>query len=152
MVKHVHPLLAGYPVVTTIPLLWGDEDAFGHVNNLVYLRWCESARVEYLLRAGMWIDLPPAGTGPILASLKCDYKAQLTYPDTVDVGTRIGTIGTSSFRMEHIVVSRNLGVVAAVVDSTLVWFDYGSRKPVTVPAEIRQVIGDLERQTVSVAS
>ena len=142
--KPVHPLLAGFPVVTTIPVLWGDEDAFGHVNNLVYLRWCETARVEYLLRAGMWIDLPPAGTGPILASLKCDYKAQLTYPDTVDVGTRVGAIGNSSMRMEHIVVSRNLGGVAAVVDSTLVWFDYGSRRPVTVPERIRQVIADLQ--------
>jgi acyl-CoA thioester hydrolase len=143
-VKHVHPLLAGFPVVTTIPLLWGDEDAFGHVNNLIYLRWCETARVEYMLRTGMWVDLPPSGTGPILASLKCDYKAQLTYPDTVDVGTRIGAIRNSSFQMEHIVVSRNLAGVAAVVDSTLVWFDYGSRKAVAVPEQIRQVIAELQ--------
>jgi len=134
-------------VVTTIPLLWGDEDAFGHVNNLIYLRWCETARVEYMLRTGMWVELPPTGTGPILASLKCDYKAQLTYPDTVDVGTRIGAIRNSSFQMEHIVVSRNLGGVAAVVDSTLVWFDYGSRKPVTVPEQIRQVIAELQSKS-----
>jgi acyl-CoA thioesterase FadM len=53
-------------------------------------------------------------------------------------------IGNSSIRMEHIVVSRNLGGVAAVVDSTLVWFDYSSRKPVPVPERFRQVIGDLE--------
>lgn len=131
-------------MVTTIPLLWGDEDAFGHVNNLIYLRWCETARVEYMLRTGMWVDLPPSGTGPILASLKCDYKAQLTYPDTVDVGTRIGAIRNSSFQMEHIVVSRNLAGVAAVVDSTLVWFDYGSRKAVAVPEQIRQVIAELQ--------
>jgi acyl-CoA thioester hydrolase len=144
MVKPVHPLLAGYPVVTTIPLLWGDEDAFGHVNNLIYLRWCETARVEYMLRTGMWVDLPPSGAGPILASVKCDYKAQLTYPDTVDVGTRIGAIKNSSFQMEHIVVSRNLGGVAAAVDSTLVWFDYGSGKSVTVPQEIRRVIAELQ--------
>jgi acyl-CoA thioester hydrolase len=143
-VKQVHPSLADYPVVTTIPLLWGDEDAFGHVNNLIYLRWCETARVEYLNRIGMWVDLPPAGTGPILASQKCDYKAQLTYPDTVDVGTRISKIGNSSLRMEHIVVSHNLGGVAAVVDSTLVWFDYDSQRPVTVPERIRQMIAALE--------
>jgi acyl-CoA thioesterase FadM len=60
------------------------------------------------------------------------------------VGTRVGAIGNSSMRMEHIVVSRNLGGVAAVVDSTLVWFDYGSRRPVTVPERIRQVIADLQ--------
>jgi acyl-CoA thioester hydrolase len=144
IVNDVRALLADYPVVTTIPLLWGDEDAFGHVNNLIYLRWCESARVDYMRRAGIWVELPPAGTGPILASVKCDYKMQLTYPDTVGVGSRIGAIRNSSFRMEHIVVSHNLGGVAAVVDSTLVWFDYGSRRSVTVPEQIRRVIADLE--------
>ena len=145
--KQIHPVLADYPVVTTIPLLWSDEDAFGHVNNLIYLRWCETARVEYMRRTGMWVDLPPTGAGLILASVKCDYKTQLTYPDTVDVGARVGTIGNSSLRMDHIVVSRNLGTVAAVVDSTLVWFDYASQKPARVPQHIRQVIADLERKS-----
>lgn len=143
-VKEVHPLLSDFPVVTTIPLLWGDEDAFGHVNNLVYLRWCETSRVEYLQRAGLWTDLPPAGAGPILASVKCDYKAQLKYPDTVQVGTRVSKIGNTSFRMEHCIVSRNAHAVAALVESTLVLFDYGLRKPVPIPAETRRIIGELE--------
>ena len=139
-------------MVTTIPLLWGDEDAFGHVNNLVYLRWCETGRVEYLRRAGMWIDLPPAGTGPILASVKCDYKAQLTWPDTVRIGTRIGRIGNTSFQMEHIVVSCNLDAIAALVDSTMVWFDYSRRKPVAVAAHIRSAIADLEGKSFPAAT
>ena len=136
--------LADFPVVTTIPILWGDEDAFGHVNNLTYLRWCESSRVDYLRRISMWIGLPPSGAGPILASMKCDYKAQLKYPDTVCIGTRVGRIGNSSFQMEHIVVSRELNVVAAIVDSTVVLYDYTENKPVTIPAEFRRIIGNLE--------
>lgn len=138
------PLLAAFPVVTTIPILWGDEDAFGHVNNLTYLRWCESSRVDYLRRVSMWTELPPSGAGPILASLKCDYKAQLKYPDTVCIGTRVAKIGNSSFQMEHHVVSRDLKTVAAIIDSTLVLFDYKQGKPVRIPATIRRVIGDLE--------
>ena len=63
-----HELLTGYPVVTTIPVLWGDQDAFGHVNNLAYLRWAETARVEYLLRVAMFPSLPPSGIAPILGS------------------------------------------------------------------------------------
>jgi acyl-CoA thioester hydrolase len=139
-----HILLAGFPVVTTIPVLWGDEDAFGHVNNVTYLRWCETARIEYLLRVAMFPALPPTGIAPILASIKCDYEAPLKYPDTVFVGARVTRIGNSSVRMEHLVVSRKLDRVVARVDSTLVLLDYGRNKPVGVPAEIRQIIADME--------
>ena len=140
----VHPLLAGYPAVTTIPIIWGDQDAFGHVNNLTYLRWCETARVEYLQRVALWVKLPPKGIGPILASMKCDYKMQLTHPGTVLIGTRVTRIGNSSIRMEHRAVSLEEAAVAAEVDSTLVWYDYERLKAVPVPDQARKVIGALE--------
>jgi acyl-CoA thioester hydrolase len=139
-------LLSDYPIVTTIPILWGDEDAFAHVNNLAYLRWCETSRVEYMQRVALWLDPPPGGTGPILANVKCDYKAALNYPDTVDVGTRVVAIGNSSVRMEQIVVSRKLQIVAAFVESTVVMLDYKVHKPIRVPDEIRAAIASLEGQ------
>jgi acyl-CoA thioester hydrolase len=139
-----HRLLDGFPLVTTITLLWGDQDAFGHINNLAYLRWAESSRVEYLQRVGMWAKLPPTGLAPILASIKCDYRAQVNYPDTVLVGTRVTRIGTSSVRMEHRVVSRSLDCVAADLDSTIVLLDYASNQPVPVTTEIRAAISELE--------
>jgi acyl-CoA thioester hydrolase len=139
-----HRLLDGFPLVTTIALLWGDQDAFGHVNNLAYLRWAETSRVEYLERVGMWAKLPPTGLAPILASIRCDYKAQVNYPDTVLVGTRVTRIGTSSVRMEHRIVSRNLDRVVADLDSTLVLLDYPRNKPVPVTPKIRALISDLE--------
>jgi acyl-CoA thioester hydrolase len=138
-------LLSAYPVVTTIPILWGDEDAFAHVNNLAYLRWCETARVEYMQRVHFWLELPPDGTGPILANVKCDYKAPLNYPDTIDVGTRVAAIGNSSVRMEQIVVSRKLQAVAAIVESTVVMLNYQIGRPVRVPDQIRDAIAELER-------
>ena len=55
--SHRHEALAGFPVVVGIPLLWGDLDAFGHINNVVYFRWCETARVEYMVRVGLWVPL-----------------------------------------------------------------------------------------------
>ena len=137
-------LLAGYPVVTTISVLWGDEDAFAHVNNLAYLRWCETARVEYMQRVGFWTPTPPTGLGPIMASVKCDYKAPLNYPDTIDVGTKVGAVGNSSIRLEQIIVSRALKAVAASVESTVVMLDYQVGRPVRVPDEIRQAITALE--------
>jgi acyl-CoA thioester hydrolase len=136
--------LDDFPVVITVPLLWGDQDAFGHVNNTVYLRWCETVRVEYFARIGLWPPLPPAGVGPILAGISCDYRIPLTYPDTVRVGARVTRIGVSSFRMEHRIVSETLDAVAAEANSTIVVFDYGARKSTPMPDAVREAIGRLE--------
>ena len=142
--KHRHEALAGFPVVTTIPVVWGDQDAFGHVNNLVYLRWAETVRVEYLVQAGIWVPLPPQGVGPILASLHCDYKRPLNFPDTVHVGARVIRIGTSSIRMDHVIVSHKHDEVAAVVDSTIVMLDYSIGRASPVSPEIRAKIAEIE--------
>ena len=104
--------------------MWGDLDPFGHVNNLTYLRWAETARVDYLLRIGQFPDLPPAGVAPILASMKCDYRRVVNHPDTLLIGTRIPRIGNSSIQMIHRIVRQNLNEIAAEVDSTLVLLDY----------------------------
>jgi acyl-CoA thioester hydrolase len=148
--KHCHEALNDFPVVVTIPLLWGDHDAFGHVNNLVYLRWCETARVEYLIRIGLWVSLPPTDIGPILASISCDYKRPLTYPDTAYIGARVTRVGNRSFQMQHRVVSENLDTVAADVSSTIVVLDYGRNITVPVPESCRKAIEDLESKAALV--
>jgi len=149
--KHKHEALAGFPVVTTIPVVWGDQDAFGHVNNLVYLRWAETVRVEYLVQAGIWVPLPPQGVGPILASLHCDYKRPLNFPDTVHVGARVIRIGTSSIRMDHVIVSHKHDEVAAVVDSTIVMLDYSIGRASPVSLEIRARIAEIEGREFAAA-
>jgi acyl-CoA thioester hydrolase len=139
-----HEALAGYPVVTTISVLWGDMDSFAHVNNLAYLKWCETGRVEYLTRISAWVAQLEGAVGPILAALSCNYRRPLTYPDEVYIGSRVTRIGNSSVRMEHVVVSREAGQVAAEVDSTIVLLDYATGKPVRVPDPIRRAIEELE--------
>ena len=136
--------LDGFPVLTEISVLWGDEDAFGHVNNVSYLRWAESARVDYLRKIDFFPSLPPEGVGPILASVTCHYRRQLIYPDTVVVGTRVTAIGNSSFRMEHRIASRASGEVVADVDSTIVSADYTLGKGVRVSEKVRRAIAELE--------
>jgi acyl-CoA thioester hydrolase len=135
--------LESFPVVIEIPVLWSDEDSFAHVNNVAYLRWCETARVEYLKRIGLWPELPPRGIGPIVASVTCHYRRPLTYPDVVSIGTRVVSVGNSSFRMEHRIVGRS-GEVAAEVESSMVAVDYATGKPVRVPDDVRREIQMLE--------
>jgi acyl-CoA thioester hydrolase len=141
--------LAGFPVTVELPILWGDEDAFAHVNNVVYLRWCEQGRVAYLRRIGLAFRGVPRGIGPIVASVTCNYRAPLTYPDTVTIGTRVTRIGNSSIKMEQRIVSRASGQIAAGAEAVTVIVDYATGAAVRVPDEIRAKIADVEGRDVS---
>jgi acyl-CoA thioester hydrolase len=138
--------LSEFPVVIALKVQWGDQDAFGHVNNTMYFRWCETARVVYLDRIGMWEGMASDNVGPILASIGCNFRRQVTFPDTVSVGARVTQVGNSSFRMEHRIVSHATKEVVAEADSTLVFFDYKRDKSVPLPEAIRQAIADLEEK------
>src|SRR5438105_6631792 len=113
-------LLAGYPVVIDIPVWWGDQDAFQHVNNTVYLRWYESSRIAYHRTIGLSDLMTTGNVGPILASISCEYRYPLTFPDTVRVGARITRLGRTSMTMEHRVVSQAAQRVAADGSSAIV--------------------------------
>jgi acyl-CoA thioester hydrolase len=136
--------LAGHPIVLTWPVQWGDQDAFGHVNNVVYFRWMESARIAYFRQAAVPSSQGGQGTGPILASVKCDFRRQLTYPDTVLISASVASFGRTSMRMVHRVYSTAQQAIAAEGDSTIVMFDYTAQRSVVVSDEIRARIDALE--------
>jgi len=130
--------LADFRIVTELPVQWGDMDAFGHVNNVVYFRWFESARIDLLHSYRSEVTMASGGVAPILASIKCDYKKQLHYPDTVFIGSRTGTMGRSSVEIQHTVFSSQLEQVAAVATSVMVVFDYQANRPVRIPDALKQ--------------
>lgn len=138
------PDLADFPVTITLPILWGDQDAFGHVNNTVPIRWFESARIAYLEGSGMEQLMSAGGLGPILASITCHYRKQLHYPDTVHIGSRIARIGRTSMTMEHVIFSESQRAVAADGTSTVVLFDYESQRPKRMPDDVREAVEQTE--------
>ena len=137
-------LLAGYPVILAIPVAWGEMDAFQHVNNIVYLRYAESARIAYLEQAGLNETMQGTGIGPILASINCRYLFPVTYPDTVRVGTRVTEVGADRFTVHFRIVSTRHGRVAAQGDSVIVSYDYGAGAKTPLPAAMRAAILALE--------
>ncbi len=143
LAPEVSALLGTFQVIE-VPIWWGDQDAFGHVNNTLPLRWFESARIAYAERIGLTAMFASERIGPILASIRCDYRRQLHYPDTVFVGARVSRIGRTSLTMDHLAVSRSLGQVAVEGSSTLVVFDYKTQSPTPVPDAIRKAIIALE--------
>jgi acyl-CoA thioester hydrolase len=133
-----------HPVVISLPVQWGDQDMFGHVNNVVFFRWYESARIAYLNRIGLSNLMERERIGPILAAIGCNYRRQLTFPDTVDVGSRVTRIGRSSLTMTHALWSQRQQALVADGESTIVVFDYQTQRPVAVPDAIREAIEKLE--------
>jgi acyl-CoA thioester hydrolase len=142
-------MLRDYPVVVDIVVRWGDMDSLGHVNNIVYLQYFETARVEYLLRLGM--DPPgPAWQqfGLILASNSCRYRVPVTFPDTLSVGTRTLAIGEDRVKMHHAAVSQKLGRVVAEGEAMIVSYDYTAGRRATLPTHTRDAILALEEREI----
>jgi acyl-CoA thioester hydrolase len=137
--------LAEFPVVIRWPVQWGDQDAFGHVNNTIYFRWFESVRLVYLARVGLTrYEDAAVDIGPILAHIGCNFRRQIKFPDHVQIGARVTRLGNSSFTMMHSLYSESLGAIAADGDSTLVVFDYRQQRSSPIPAEVRAAIEKLE--------
>ena len=138
-------LISAYPVVIEIPIAWGDMDAFQHVNNVVYFKHFESARISYFEKIDFPEVMNKTGIGPILASTQCRYKIPLTYPDHVTVGAKVDTIEKDRFIMKYVVISHKLKKIAALGEGVLVTFDYQNNKKAFIPDEIRKRIIDLEK-------
>jgi len=140
-------MLPDYRFTLTWPVQWGDQDAFGHVNNTVFFRWMESARIAYMDRLGLDSLYKSRRIGPILASIKCEYRRQLHYPDTVEIGARVSRMGRSSIGLEHQVFSQAQQAVVADGDSTLVIFDYNAQQSHPIPDDLRAAIEAIEQRT-----
>ena len=132
-------------MVTSIPVAWGEQDSFGHVNNVYYFRWCESSRIEYGERIGLMSLHREQNIGPIVAQIGCNFRQPVVHPDTVRVGSRVAKIGRTSLTMEHLLVSDKLGVVADA-SSVLVLYDYASGRPYEIPQSMRRAVDALQGQ------
>ena len=140
----MNDLLKHCPVVIEIPVAWGEMDAFQHVNNIVYLRYFESARIAYFERLG-YIELrQTTGIGPILGSLQCRFKIPVTYPDQVFVGTWVSQIDADRFIIKFQIVSQKHQKVAAEGEGVIVSYDYRENKKAPLPEEVKQRIQALE--------
>jgi len=119
-------------------------DALRHVNNIVYFRYFESARIAYFEKLRFWEFMNQTGVGPILASIQCKFKIPLAYPDTVSVGTRIPSIEQDRFVMEYRAVSHKAQAIAAEGESVVVSYNYRESKKTPLPEEMKQRILALE--------
>ena len=120
-----------------IPVRWGDQDAFGHVNNSIIARYVEDARVHFLSAIGM--DMRPGVPhGPILADIHIAFRRPLFFPDTVHVTTRVAHIGTTSLTLEH-TLQNDAGKLIADATDVIVYYDYTASHKEPLPDDIRRL-------------
>lgn len=149
--KAVRTLQVGDLHRVELPMRWGDSDALNHVNNTLYFRYMEEARMLILYGAGLTL---PAEQGPILAHASCDFLRPLTYPGRVRVTHRLVRIGRSSMEMELLLekVGDDSGPYASG-RNVLVWMDYLANKSAPWPPEVLAgFASQLERPEAALAN
>lgn len=121
---------------------WLDNDAYGHVNNVVYYSWFDTAVNRYLIDRGV-LDIHQGEVIGFVIETHCEYFAPLAFPDAVHAGLRVARIGSSSVRYE-IGLFRNDDVTAAAQGHFVhVYVDRHSRRPVALPSPLRAALQEL---------
>ncbi|MEM6639605.1 MAG: thioesterase family protein [Pseudomonadota bacterium] len=129
------------------PIRFSDMDAYGHVNNAVYFRLFEQARMVFLQAIGLTLDLDDPGVGPILAETRCRFRIALTHPDATFVGASAREIGPHWFTMDYVVVSEQHNAVAAQGDARIVVYDYARREKCPLPDTVKAAMTSLATAT-----
>lgn len=126
-----------WPVEVAVPVAWGELDSFGHVNNTVFFRWFETARMALFTEVGILDRMTNERVGPILARTHCDFRKPVAYPDTVRTRTGIRRLGNTSYVMAYEVWSDTQQTVVGEGEGVIVQVDYASGNKVPLDEELR---------------
>jgi acyl-CoA thioester hydrolase len=121
---------------TRIPVRWGDMDALGHVNNTVYFRYMEQARIEWLESLGVG-DIVNVDSGPVIVNASCTFLLPVTYPATIEIDTLIGHPGRSSLPTYHDIRCVGSDTLYAEGAAKIVWWNPRTGKSVPLPDHLR---------------
>ena len=132
--------LSDYPVIHEQPVAWGDMDAFGHVNNVMYYRYIESARIRYMDQ----LNIFQQDVYTVVALNQCKYIRPVFYPDQLKIGVRVEEIRNSAFRMSYLLCSEVQKTVVALGEAVIVCVNKDSMLKTEIPEIIRQKITEIE--------
>lgn len=124
---------------TRMTIRWGDMDAFGHVNNTVYFRYMEQARIDWFQQIGFLPD--PSGEAPVIVNAHCSFNKQLKYPGEIEVRTYACAVGRSSFEtVNEIRRVDELETLYAEGGAKVVWINIPAEKSVPLPDWMRKLL------------
>ena len=123
---------SAYKAFRSIGTRWMDNDAYGHVNNVVYYSWFDTAVNAYLIEHGV-LDIHHGQAIGLVVETQCNYFSPLAFPQTVDAGLRVARLGHSSVRYEVALFAQDQDLCAARGHFVHVYVDRVSRRPVSLP-------------------
>lgn len=134
-----------YKSSVQVTVAWGDMDAAQHVNNIMYLRYLETARIQYLEDIGFGFG--QGNVGIILAEVKVKYRIPVTFPDILWIGTKtlIETIDENSLWTEQVIFSHSHQKIATISKAKLVCYDYTQLKKIAWPDDLKRQIFEFEK-------
>ncbi|MEN6669664.1 acyl-CoA thioesterase [Psychrobacter sp. B38] len=138
-----HPeALAHYPIIHYQPIHWGEMDAFNHLNNVVYYRYSESARIGYLEALEMF----DGNMMTVLAQSSCQYLKPVTYPDTLLLGVRCQRLGNTSIVLEYSYYSTAQETIVATAEAVIVRLESNGKDKLPWTEAERQRLFALEKK------
>jgi acyl-CoA thioester hydrolase len=129
-------------VFRSIGTRWADNDVYGHVNNVVYYSWFDTAVNAHLIEQGA-LDIHAGPVIGLVIETQCNYFAPLAFPQTVHAGLRVAHLGTSSVRYEVGLFAEDSDTAAACGHFVHVYVDRETRRPVPLPEPLKQTLETL---------
>lgn len=133
-------LFSEYPIVHEQNVAWGDMDAFGHVNNVMYYRYIESARIDYFDA----LNIFEQKVLTVVASNQCKYLRPVFYPDQLKIAVRVDELRNSAMRMTYQLFSTAQNALVATAEAVIVCVDQENMQKAAIPEDIREKILKME--------
>ena len=130
---------SAYRVFRSLTTRWMDNDAYGHVNNVIYYSWFDTAVNAYLIEQGV-LDIAHGETIGLVVETQCHYFAPLAFPQTVEAGIRVARLGASSVRYEIGLFAQGAPLTAASGHFIHVYVDKATRRPTPLPLNLKTVL------------
>lgn len=111
---------------------WGDMDSFGHVNNVIYARYFECARVDFFAKNNAWYQDEKITQGPVMIKQELVYRKQVRYPTTLEITLEITKKTSRNFEMSCSMWDESADCVMTA-QASFFWFDFHKGKPIKIP-------------------
>ncbi len=143
MTTRMQPTLRGdYPHFDAMPTRWGDNDSYGHVNNVVYYAFFDSAVNRHLIQHGV-LDIATSPVIGLVVETRCTFFSSMGFPDVVHVGLKVVHLGTSSVRYQIGLFRNDEPRASAVGEFVHVYVERAANRPVALPEAVRDVLRQL---------
>ena len=146
--RNDQPMLEGFPSVSHFAVPFSDCDMLQHVNNVAYIRWCETMRTNFFADV-LHGDITGA-QGIIQANISFIYERQIEYRERIAIGVRVSRIGNKSFDFAYEIWSETHRHRAAHGTTTVVAYDFVNRRTIEVPSEWRSLIAQAQPSAATI--